>query len=97
MFTKSFRESKIKLRSSDLPKIGLATPCTFGPLGIKYMGKNWAMYSQLDLEVTSEVVKNIKQHLIFMNFGLKNFIMKNDTILLFKTMFECYNLIDPIQ
>jgi hypothetical protein len=55
------------------------------------------MYSQLDLEVTSEVVKNIKQHLIFMNFGLKNFIMKNDTILLFKTMFECYNLIDPIQ
>jgi hypothetical protein len=37
-----------------------------------------------------------KEHLIFMNFGVKNFTMKSNQYL-FSLMFERYNLMDAIM
>jgi hypothetical protein len=40
--------------------------------------------------------KKKKNHLIFINFGVKKFTLKNTQTK--KTMtFECYNLLDPIE
>jgi hypothetical protein len=54
------------------------------------------MCTQLDLEVMCKRPKKRKDHLIFINFGVKMFIVKkhpkNKTL-----MFECYNFIDPME
>jgi hypothetical protein len=43
-----------------------------------------------------KVEKIIKLYLIFMNFGRKKFMVRNDSKK--KTLvFDCYNLIDPIE
>jgi hypothetical protein len=51
------------------------------------------MCAQIDLEVSCKRPKKRNDPLIFINFGLKKFIVKNTQK---KTlMFESYNLIDP--
>jgi hypothetical protein len=35
------------------------------------------MYAQLDLEVSAKDPKNREDHLIFINFGVKKFTIKN--------------------
>jgi hypothetical protein len=54
------------------------------------------MCAQLYLEVRCIRPKKKKDHLIFINFGVKKFIVKSaqkkETL-----MFECYNLLDPME
>ena len=54
------------------------------------------MYDQLNFKVISETFKEWKKHLIFLNFEVRNFTMKNgpkkNTL-----MFECYYSMDPID
>jgi hypothetical protein len=53
------------------------------------------MYAQLDLEVSCKRPKKKEDHLIFNNFGVKKFTVKNTPK---KTLtFECYNLLDPME
>jgi hypothetical protein len=54
------------------------------------------MCVQLDLELRCKRPKKREDHLIFINFGVKKFIVKN--IQKNKTlMFECYNLLAPME
>jgi hypothetical protein len=54
------------------------------------------MYAQVDLEVRCKRSKKKKDHLIFINFGVKKFTLKNAQKK--KTLiFECYNLLDPME
>jgi hypothetical protein len=54
------------------------------------------MCAQLDLEVMCKRPKKRKDHIIFINFGIKKFAVenaqKNKTL-----MFECYNLLAPME
>jgi hypothetical protein len=53
------------------------------------------MYAKLDLVVSEKVPKR-EDHLIFINFGVKEFTIKNTQEK--KTlMFECCNLLDPME
>jgi hypothetical protein len=55
------------------------------------------MYAQLDLEVRCKRPKKKKDHVIFINFGVKKkFILKN-TPKKKALMFECYNFLDPME
>jgi hypothetical protein len=60
----------------------------------KYGVEIWGMCPQLDLEVSCKRPKKRRDHLIFINFGGKEFTIENIPK---KTtfMFECYNLLDP--
>jgi hypothetical protein len=50
------------------------------------------------VDLISETFKEIGKHLIFMNFGVMNFTMKNDPPFQNKTLiFECYYLMDLIE
>jgi hypothetical protein len=54
------------------------------------------MYAPLDLKVRCKRPKKREDHLIFINFGVKKFTLKNtqkkETL-----TFECYNLLDPME
>ena len=54
------------------------------------------MCGQLDLELRCETSKKREDHLIFFNFGVKEFILKstqkNKTL-----TFECYNLLASME
>jgi hypothetical protein len=52
------------------------------------------MCAQLALEANCKRTPKKKNHLIFIHFGAKKFIVKN-TPKNKTLMFECYNLIDP--
>jgi hypothetical protein len=53
------------------------------------------MCAQLDLEVRSKKPQKRKEHLIFINFGVKEVHNKKHPRK--KTlMFECYNLLNPM-
>jgi hypothetical protein len=52
------------------------------------------MYAQLDLEVRCKRPKKKEDHLIFINFGVKNTKKHPQKKTL---MFECYNLLDPME
>jgi hypothetical protein len=54
------------------------------------------MYAQLDLEVMCKRPKKREDHLIFINFGVKKFTLKNTPK---KKTFdvECYNLLDSME
>jgi hypothetical protein len=54
------------------------------------------MYAQLDLEVRCKRPKKKKDHLVFINFGVKNFTLKY-TLKKKPLTFECYNLLDPME
>jgi hypothetical protein len=54
------------------------------------------MCAQLDLEVMAKDPKKREDHLIFINFGVKKFILKN-TQKKKTLMLECYNLLDPME
>jgi hypothetical protein len=43
----------------------------------KYGVEIWAMCAKLDLEVSCKRPKKIEVHLIFINFGVKKFTLKN--------------------
>jgi hypothetical protein len=46
----------------------------------------------------SKIEKIPKQNLIFMNFGMKSFIVRNDFKKKNKTLvFECYNLVELVE
>jgi hypothetical protein len=54
------------------------------------------MYAQLDLEVRCKRPKKRKDHIIFIDFGVKKFTLKNTPKK--KTLtFECYNFLDPME
>jgi hypothetical protein len=52
------------------------------------------MYAQLDLEVRCKRPKKRENHPIFINFGVRKFIVKN-TPKKRTLIFECYNFLDP--
>jgi hypothetical protein len=54
------------------------------------------MCAQLDLEVISKRPKKIGRSSNFINFGVKKFKIKN-TQKKRTLMFECYNLLDPME
>jgi hypothetical protein len=55
------------------------------------------MYAQLDLEVRCRRPKKRECHLIFINFGVKKFTVKNTHKKKETLMFECYNLLAPME
>jgi hypothetical protein len=61
----------------------------------KYEVEIYAKCAQLDLEVMCKRPKKRQDHLIFINFGIKKFTIKN--IKKGTLMFECYNLLDPME
>jgi hypothetical protein len=52
--------------------------------------------AQLNLEVMCKRPKKREDYLIFVNFGVKKFIVKN-TQKSKTLMFECYNLLAPME
>jgi hypothetical protein len=54
------------------------------------------MYVQLGLEVKCKRPKKKEDHLIFINFGVKKFTLKN-TQKNKTLMFECYNFLNPME
>jgi hypothetical protein len=55
------------------------------------------MCAQLDLEVIAKDPKKREDHLIFINFGVKKFTIKKHPKKKKTLMFECYNLLDPME
>jgi hypothetical protein len=54
------------------------------------------MFDQLDLELILKSCKKWKKYLIFMNFVVKDFIVKNEPPQKC-LMFKYYNLVDPME
>jgi hypothetical protein len=54
------------------------------------------MCAQLDLEVRCKRPKKREGHPVFINFGIKKFIVKSIQKKK-KMMFEWYNLLDPME
>jgi hypothetical protein len=54
------------------------------------------MYAQLDLEGRCKRPKKKRRPSNFINFGVKKFTLKNKPKKI-KLMFECYNLLDPME
>jgi hypothetical protein len=54
------------------------------------------MYAQLDLEVMCKRLKKSEHYLIFINFGVKKFTIKN-TKKKKTLMFKCYYLLAPME
>jgi hypothetical protein len=55
------------------------------------------MCGQLDLEVRCKRPQKREDHLIFINFRVKKFILKNTRKINKTLMFECYNLLAPME
>jgi hypothetical protein len=54
------------------------------------------MCAKLDLEVRCKRPRKREDRLIFINFGVKKFIVKNTPKIII-LMFECYNFINPME
>jgi hypothetical protein len=54
------------------------------------------MYAQLDLEVRCKSPKKREEHLIFINFGVKKFTLKNTPRKKTLTL-ECYYFLNRIE